>query len=80
MKKGIAVVILLATATAALAAPGLPVTRPPVMPNVPAWTGPAIDPDATMGQWFANLQTQGVESRPFQLHDNVLGSGGGLAR
>lgn len=59
----------------AWAAPSLPVTKPPVLPPV-SNTGPLIDPNATMGQWFqrpSGLQ----EVRGYEFHDNVIGDGGG---
>ena len=59
------------------AAPSLPVTSPPVTPQV-SWTGPPIDPDAKHGQWFTGLSGTGVEeSRPLEFHDNVLSAPGG---
>lgn len=65
------------------AAPGLPVTKPPVLP-VPSWTGPINDAHAVMGQWFIDKNLwdpgtgqNGTEVRPFEFHDNVIDYGGG---
>lgn len=63
----------------AVAAPGLPVTKPPVGP-VPSFTGPIQDPHALQGQWFTSGFGTGVESyRTHEFYDNVLGQGGGPA-
>ncbi len=62
--------VVMFVAGQALAAPGLPITKPPVQP-VPSWTGPQIDPHAEQGQWFKDLDTQGETVRPFEFHDNV---------
>lgn len=80
MTKRIALCLLVGALlpAAALAAPGLPVTKPFVQP-LQSWTGPPIDPQADAGQWFLDLVTQQQESRPFEFHDNVLGFGGGFA-
>jgi hypothetical protein len=72
----LAAVVLLFAAGAALGAPGLWVTKPPVEPNV-SWTGPPIDPHAVQGQWFLDPVTRVEEVRPLEFHDNVIGSGGG---
>jgi hypothetical protein len=62
-----------------LAAPGLPVTKPPVGP-VPSFTGPLNDPHALSGQWFFSTTGIGVESvRTHEFYDNVTGQGGGFA-
>ncbi len=60
-----------------LAAPGLPVTKPPLWP-VPSYTGPKIDPHALRGQWF-NDPKYGHTVRPLEFHDNTAENGGGFA-
>jgi hypothetical protein len=61
----------------AVAAPSLPITKPPLGP-VPSWSGPPIDPHAISGQWFRTAN--GLEEvRPYEFHDNVQGFGGGFA-
>ena len=59
---------------AAWAAVALDVTKPPV---VGPMTGPPQDQMAMLGQWFTDGVTPG--SRPYEFHDNQLGSGGGFA-
>jgi hypothetical protein len=67
-----AALLVLLTGTAADAAPGLCVTKPPVvsmagMPN----TGPPIDPPSKKGQWFLDLRTGDENVRPCEFYDNV---------
>lgn len=69
------VLLLAALVATAMAAPGLPITKPPVQP-VPSWTGPPIDPHAVEGQWFEGAQSGVQESRPYEFYDNVYGHGG----
>ncbi len=71
--------VVMLVAGSAPAAPGLPITKPPVQP-VPSWTGPPIDPDAKQGQWFCGLDTGEETVRPYEFHDNVDPDfGGGYA-
>jgi|GEM_PF-937999 len=77
------VAALLLGGGSALGAPGLPVTKPPVLP-VTSWTGPVNDPHAVAGQWFIDKDLwvpgevqNGTQFRPYEFHDNVIGSGGG---
>jgi hypothetical protein len=58
-----------------LAAPSLPVTKPPLLP-VPSYTGPTIDPHAIKGQWFIDLTTTEESYRTHEFYDNVEGYGG----
>jgi len=68
-----AVVLAFVLTAAALAAPALEITKPPVAP-VPSWTGPVIDPNAVDGQWFLkDTETY----RTHEFYDNVDGYGGG---
>ena len=64
-------------ATAARAAPSLPVTKPPVQ-NPGIQSGPAIDPAAIQGQWFGG-GTSAESVRANEFYDNLLGMGGGSA-
>ena len=70
------VVPIALVASFALAAPSLDITKGPVTP-IPSWTGPAMDPDAVMGQWFLDLETGNEEVRTHEFYDNVEGAGGG---
>ena len=74
---GTAVVLVLLLGTVADAAPGLCVTKPPVIgPNN---TGPLIDPPAKKGQWFMDIRTGAEQVRSCEFYDNVYGHGGGWA-
>jgi hypothetical protein len=66
---------VLLIASGADAAPGLRITRPPVVgpPN----TGPLVDPPSTRGQWFWDLHTNQEQYRQFEFYDNVIDYGGG---
>jgi len=77
LKVAIPIVIALAAAVSATAAPSIPVTKPPVSP-IPSWTGPTIDPDANQGQWFQQRFTGAEEPRTHEFHDNVQSHGGGF--
>lgn len=60
----------------AFAAPSLKITSPPVLNNL--WTGPAIDPTASAGQWFVDEATREItEVRTHEFYDNVLPDFGG---
>ncbi|MCD4830221.1 MAG: hypothetical protein K8R02_00260 [Anaerohalosphaeraceae bacterium] len=69
--------MLVLSATMVLAAPSLRITSPPVMNN--GWTGPMIDPPASLGQWFLRLPDGIEEARTHEFYDNVIEHGGGLA-
>ena len=58
------------------AAPGLPITKPPVLGLYK--TGPNPDPASTNGQWFFNPNGQIEEYRTHEFYDNVQGDGGGI--
>jgi hypothetical protein len=73
----ITAVASLCLTTYVLAAPSLPVTKPPILP-VPSWTGPLNDPHALQGQWFGQYGDEyGHEVRSHEFHDNVTEFGGG---
>ena len=68
------VLIAFLSISAAIAAPGLKITRPPVVgpPN----TGPSNDPPAEQGQWFQRVDGT-REVRHYEFHDNVSTDAGG---
>jgi hypothetical protein len=72
----LSVLLLASSGREALAAPSLPVTKPPVQPAA-SYTGPDQDLQAVMGQWFQNLGTQELEYRAREFYDNPTNSGGG---
>ena len=51
----------------AFSAPSLDIRSEPVLNN--GYTGPANNPSASMGQWFLNLETAGIESRTHEFYD-----------
>lgn len=58
------------------AAPSLPVTKSPVLPN-PSFTGPTNDFHAIMGQSFQVIATSNLEYRTHEFYDNSTNAGGG---
>lgn len=84
MKKMICLVAMVIAAslllsTAVMAAPSLLITKPPVVSGTNPYTGPANDPTAVQGQWFKDVDTQGLTVRPYEFYDNKQGFGGGTA-
>ena len=78
MKRAInATLVLLATAAVSWGAVALDITKPPVTQGSGA--GPNQDPNAIQGQWFAGGGIGAPYALPYEFHDNVTGSGGGLA-
>lgn len=77
MKKLVMMLVVFCLAGAALAAPSLEITSPPVINN--GWTGPMIDPPASQGQWFMRITSGEEEARTHEFYDNSieLGCGGG---
>ena len=73
------IVILTAFSLAAISAPSLDIRSGPVINN--GFTGPANDPASSLGQWFYNPATGGVEARTHEFYDNpsVLGDQGVLS-
>ena len=60
----------------AFAAPSLQITSGPVVNN--GWTGPAIDPNASAGQWFVDEASREIrEVRTHEFYDNVYPNYGG---
>jgi hypothetical protein len=59
----------------AMAAPALPITKPPVTGG--ALAGPIVDPNALQGQWFKDAITNHEEPRPYEFYDNVYPDYGG---
>ncbi|MBU1909530.1 MAG: hypothetical protein KJ726_05755 [Verrucomicrobia bacterium] len=76
---GLALLITLVCAGTALAAPSLPITKPPVtISPTNALTGPEADPASAQGQWFMdNAGTESVRSHEF--YDDVSGVSMGIA-
>ncbi len=72
-----ALVCVLMLATTATAAPGLLITKPPVISGANQNTGPPIDPAASRGQWFYDLRTGNQNVRWCEFYDNVDDFGGG---
>lgn len=75
----VAICALLIFSTAAMAAPSLNITKPPVTP-VPSYTGPndqyVQDPHAIRGQWFKDVDSEAREVREYEFYDNKFGDGG----
>lgn len=63
----------------AISSPSLDIQSSPVQNN--GFTGPSDDPSASMGQWFFNLRTAGIESRTYEFYDNpsIIGDQGVLS-
>jgi hypothetical protein len=71
------VAIALLLSAAAMAAPSLPITKPPVVSGPNPYTGPTNDPTAVQGQWFRDAITEESTYRPYEFYDNRVLYGGG---
>jgi hypothetical protein len=77
MLVAIVAVLVLGLGSAAMAAPSLPITKPPVQSDWASnhrWTGPPIDPEAIQGQWFQRPDDL-EEVRTHEFHDNSVEGG-----
>jgi hypothetical protein len=70
MKLPILCLTILGLVGVALAAPELPITKPPVVSGSDPYTGPTIDPTASQGQWFTNPANGYQFPLPDQFYDN----------
>ena len=60
--------------TSVLAAPSLPITKPPVSGTD---TGPDADPHSARGQWFSDTNTVVFDFRSHEFYDNTAEQAGG---
>lgn len=72
----LAIAAIVALSGIAAAAPSLDIRKPPVVPPV-SYTGPTVDPNAALGQWFRDRMTGAEEPRTHEFYDNATGHGGG---